>query len=152
MVLQPLRQSPANKYVELLWNGILVACPTLLASLILGSSIFTSHSLPAMTAVLVTGLAFFCFVFAVNSSVHSYLIVRYSEGDKVAMNVGFYYCANALGRLSGARGEGGGAWGGLMKVPGGLLQLEHGRVKMEHEQGHGQYKGEAVDQCCNMHT
>jgi hypothetical protein len=69
--------------------------------MILGSDIFMSHALSGMVAVLVVGLAFFCVVFAVNSSVHSYLIVRYSEGDKVAMNVGFYYCANAFGRLTG---------------------------------------------------
>ena len=40
-------------------------------------------------------------VFAINSSVHSYLILAYSDGDKVAMNVGFYYMANAGGRLVG---------------------------------------------------
>jgi hypothetical protein len=101
LVLQPLRQSPANKYVELLWNGVLIICPTILAALVLGSNIFTAHMLPGMIAVLVVGLAGYCFVFAVNSSVHSYLIVRYSEGDKVAMNVGFYYMANAMGRLIG---------------------------------------------------
>ena len=53
------------------------------------------------TAVLVGGLGVFGFVFAVNSSVHSYLILAYSDGDKVAMNVGFYYMANAGGRLMG---------------------------------------------------
>ncbi|MCX6393293.1 MAG: organoarsenical effux MFS transporter ArsJ [Solirubrobacterales bacterium] len=53
------------------------------------------------TAVLVGGLAAFGFVFAVNSAVHSYLILSYSDGDKVAMNVGFYYMANAGGRLLG---------------------------------------------------
>jgi predicted MFS family arabinose efflux permease len=37
----------------------------------------------------------------VNSAVHSYLILSYSDGDKVAMNVGFYYMANAGGRLLG---------------------------------------------------
>ena len=40
-------------------------------------------------------------VFAVNSAVHSYLIVAYSDSDKVALNVGFYYMANAAGRLMG---------------------------------------------------
>ena len=40
-------------------------------------------------------------VFAINSSVHSYLILAYSEGDEVATNVGFYYMANAGGRLVG---------------------------------------------------
>ncbi len=51
--------------------------------------------------VLVGGLGIFGVVFAVNSSVHSYLILAYSEGDKVAMSVGFYYMANAGGRLAG---------------------------------------------------
>jgi predicted MFS family arabinose efflux permease len=49
----------------------------------------------------VTGLALFGIVFAVNSSVHSYLILTYSENDQVALNVGFYYMANAMGRLVG---------------------------------------------------
>lgn len=53
------------------------------------------------TAVLVGGLGVFGVVFAVNSSVHSYLILAYSDGDKVAMNVGFYCMANAGGRLMG---------------------------------------------------
>jgi predicted MFS family arabinose efflux permease len=51
--------------------------------------------------VLVVGLGLFGVVFAVSSSVHSYLILAYSEGDKVALNVGFYYMANAGGRLVG---------------------------------------------------
>jgi predicted MFS family arabinose efflux permease len=53
------------------------------------------------TVVLVGGLIVFGFVFAANSAVHSFLILAYAEGDKVAMNVGFYYMANAIGRLSG---------------------------------------------------
>ena len=40
-------------------------------------------------------------VFAINSAVHSYLILAYSEEDEVATNVGFYYMANAGGRLLG---------------------------------------------------
>jgi len=51
--------------------------------------------------VILGGLAAFGLVFAINSSVHSYLILAYSDGDKVAMNVGFYYMANAGGRLVG---------------------------------------------------
>ena len=47
------------------------------------------------------GLIAFGVVFALNSSVHSYLILAYTDGDKVAMNVGFYYMANAGGRLVG---------------------------------------------------
>jgi MFS family permease len=51
--------------------------------------------------VVIVGLGAFGVVFAVNSSVHSYLILAYSDGDQVAMNVGFYYMANAAGRLVG---------------------------------------------------
>jgi hypothetical protein len=53
------------------------------------------------TGVLVGGLIVFGIVFAMNSAVHSYLILAYAEGDRVAMNVGFYYMANAGGRLAG---------------------------------------------------
>lgn len=51
--------------------------------------------------MLVGGLAVFGVVFALNSAVHSYLILDYTDGDKVALNVGFYYMANAGGRLIG---------------------------------------------------
>ena len=51
--------------------------------------------------VIVAGLIAFGVVFALNSAVHSYLILAYADGDKVAMNVGFYYMANAFGRLAG---------------------------------------------------
>jgi predicted MFS family arabinose efflux permease len=51
--------------------------------------------------VILAGLGLFGVVFAVNSSVHSYLILAYSDGDEVATNVGFYYMANAGGRLAG---------------------------------------------------
>ncbi len=51
--------------------------------------------------VLIVGLILFGVVFAVNSAVHSYLILAYSDRDKVAMSVGFYYMANAGGRLVG---------------------------------------------------
>ena len=48
------------------------------------------------------GLGLFMVVFAINSAVHSYLILAYSaDDDEVASNVGFYYMANAGGRLLG---------------------------------------------------
>jgi predicted MFS family arabinose efflux permease len=53
------------------------------------------------TVVLVAGLVLFGVVFAINSAVHSYLVLAYSDFDKVSMNVGFYYMANAGGRLAG---------------------------------------------------
>jgi MFS transporter, APGE family, 1-arseno-3-phosphoglycerate exporter len=51
--------------------------------------------------VLMIGLGLFMIVFAINSAVHSYLILAYSEEHEVATNVGFYYMANAGGRLLG---------------------------------------------------
>ena len=51
--------------------------------------------------IVVGGLLLFGVVFAVNSALHSYLILHYADHDKVAMNVGFYYMANAGGRLIG---------------------------------------------------
>jgi predicted MFS family arabinose efflux permease len=54
---------------------------------------------PATT--MLAGLTLFGVVFALNSSVHSYLVLAYSEADRVSMSVGFYYMANACGRLLG---------------------------------------------------
>ncbi len=54
---------------------------------------------PAPT--LIIGLILFGLVFAINSALHSYLVLAYSDVNKVAMNVGFYYMANAGGRLVG---------------------------------------------------
>ncbi|MBR9829423.1 MAG: organoarsenical effux MFS transporter ArsJ [Oceanospirillales bacterium] len=51
--------------------------------------------------VLIGGLLVFGAVFAINSSLHSYLIVSYAGSDGVSLDVGFYYMANALGRLLG---------------------------------------------------
>ncbi|AJR09084.1 MFS transporter [Photobacterium gaetbulicola] len=50
---------------------------------------------------IVVGLLVFGAVFAVNSSLHSYLIVSYAKDDGVSLDVGFYYMANAMGRLIG---------------------------------------------------
>ena len=66
-------------------------------------------------SVVVGGLGLFGFAFAVNSSVHSYLVLAYAGSEKAAEDVGFYYAANALGRflgtlLSGLLYQ----WGGLL--------------------------------------
>ena len=53
------------------------------------------------TTILVVGLIAYGVIFAFNSAVHSYLILSYADDDRVAMNVGFYYMANATGRLLG---------------------------------------------------
>jgi len=49
----------------------------------------------------VVGLAVFGVVFAMNSSIHSYMILAYTDAESVSLNVGFYYMANAAGRLVG---------------------------------------------------
>jgi hypothetical protein len=54
---------------------------------------------PAMAVI--AGLVLFGIVFALNSAVHSFLILAYTDRDKVALNVGIYYMANAGGRLAG---------------------------------------------------
>ena len=72
--------------------GLATLPAAIVAGLLIGS---------APGVVLVIGLIGFSGVFALNSAVHSYLILAYADGDKVAMNVGFYYMANAGGRLAG---------------------------------------------------
>ena len=54
-----------------------------------------------LTLTLVIGLLIFGAVFAVNSSLHSYLILTFTKAERVTMDVGFYYMANAGGRLAG---------------------------------------------------
>jgi len=51
--------------------------------------------------VLIAGLMLFGVLFAINSSLHSYLIVSMADADGVSLDVGFYYMANAMGRLIG---------------------------------------------------
>lgn len=78
----------------LLWGLILALLPP---AIIMGMDQFA----PYQAYILVGGLLIFGAVFALNSSLHSYLIVAFSDHDKVALNVGFYYMANAAGRLIG---------------------------------------------------
>ncbi|MCC6435621.1 MAG: organoarsenical effux MFS transporter ArsJ [Acidimicrobiales bacterium] len=55
----------------------------------------------AVTVAIVVGLIAFGIVFAMNSSLHSFLVLAFSDDDEVALDVGFYYSANAAGRLVG---------------------------------------------------
>ncbi len=66
------------------------------------------------TPAIIIGLVIFGIIFAVNSSVHSFLILAYSDDDSVAMDVGFYYSSNAAGRLIGT------LLSGILYVWGGL--------------------------------
>jgi hypothetical protein len=89
------------------WSLGLAVVPAVLA-------IALDRGIPHPDVVLVAGLCVFGIVFAVNSSVHSYLILAYAGSEKIAEDVGFYYAANATGRfigvaLSGALYQ----WGGI---------------------------------------
>jgi hypothetical protein len=106
LVTGPLDQTPPNKLTEVLW-GLLNCIPTLVAAIALQwSHIFTSYQLTPMTIFLVTIIVVFAVIFAVNSSIHSFLVVKYAAKEKVAVSVGFYYMSNAMGRLVGTLGSG----------------------------------------------
>ena len=76
------------------WAALLTAIPALMAI-----TLWREVGNPALTVVV--GLAVFGVVFAMNSSIHSYMILAYTEAEDVSLNVGFYYMANAAGRLLG---------------------------------------------------
>jgi hypothetical protein len=77
------------------WVGYLIAVPAVLAAVV-----WMPQSM-AVTAVVVLGLLAFGAIFAVNSALHSYLILSFTDAKRVTMDVGFYYMANAAGRLIG---------------------------------------------------
>ncbi|WP_076412093.1 organoarsenical effux MFS transporter ArsJ [Shewanella sp. UCD-KL12] len=77
----------------LLWVAMLAAIPALIALALM-------FNLSPQLSLLI-GLMVFGAVFAVNSSLHSFLIVHYASDDGVSLDVGFYYMANAMGRLIG---------------------------------------------------
>ncbi|HSC69228.1 MAG TPA: organoarsenical effux MFS transporter ArsJ [Cellvibrio sp.] len=72
----------------------------LLALVTGGLALALSSGLPT-AIVLISGLLLFGLVFALNSSLHSYLIVSYAQEDGASLDIGFYYMANAMGRLIG---------------------------------------------------
>ncbi|MBU0562678.1 organoarsenical effux MFS transporter ArsJ [Stutzerimonas kunmingensis] len=76
-----------------IWAALLAALP---AAIAVG---LTTDASPQW--VLIGGLLLFGALFAVNSSLHSYLIVSYAKEDGVSLDVGFYYMSNAMGRLIG---------------------------------------------------
>ncbi|VAW78825.1 MFS-type efflux pump ArsJ specific for 1-arseno-3-phosphoglycerate [hydrothermal vent metagenome] len=115
-------QAGAFLAIWIILYGIIQACVPLLLKMLLAGhhpngttarwSVFALILIPVFIAyflqqglepkrVLIIGLGIFGFVFAINSAIHSYLIVAWSNNTKVSMNVGFYYMANAAGRLTG---------------------------------------------------
>ena len=100
-----------------LWSGLLAVVPMVLAALV-------ALQVPHLVWVVVAGLGLFGVAFAVNSAVHSYLILAYAGSEKAAEDVGFYYAANALGRFIGT------LMSGLLYQWGGLLYALIGSAVM----------------------
>jgi hypothetical protein len=80
-----------------IWVAMLMAVPALLATIVW---ITPTPSTP-LTLTIILGLLVFGGIFAVNSALHSFLILSFTDAKRVTMDVGFYYMANAAGRLTG---------------------------------------------------
>jgi len=85
--------SPGVSAVQF-WSALLTAIPALIAI-----ALWRQVADPGLA--IVAGLAAFGVVFAMNSSIHSYMVLAYSDSESVSLDVGFYYMANAAGRLLG---------------------------------------------------
>lgn len=85
--------SEANGETAMFWSALLCPLPAVIAGLMFWGV--------SAGPVLIGGLLIFGAIFAINSSVHSYLIVAWAREDGVSLDVGFYYMANAGGRLVG---------------------------------------------------
>ncbi|KAM3105395.1 organoarsenical effux MFS transporter ArsJ [Phormidesmis sp. 146-33] len=83
---------PQSKTVQF-WTSVLTVVPAAIA--------ISLQSGVSANVAIVGGLLLFGVVFAFNSAVHSYLVLAFTDDDKVALNVGFYYMANSGGRLAG---------------------------------------------------
>lgn len=90
---------PLSKIVRLAatWSGLLTLVPFALAA----ASFMIGAPVHWFTLTLVAGLMVFGAVFAINSAIHSYLILAFTETERVTLDVGFYYMANAAGRFVG---------------------------------------------------
>ncbi len=99
------------------WSALLALVPA-------GLAVLVALKPPHLEWLVVGGLALFGLAFAVNSSVHSYLILAFAGSEKAAEDVGFYYAANALGRFVGT------LLSGLLYQWGGLLYALVGSAAM----------------------
>jgi len=95
-----------------------------LAIVTIGLAALVAINVPHLEWVVVGGLGIFGFAFAVNSAVHSYLVLAYAGSEKAAEDVGFYYAANAVGRFMGT------LLSGLLYQWGGLLYALVGSAVM----------------------
>ena len=86
------KSSPGVSTIKF-WSAVVTAIPGLIAIAL------WRQSDPGIA--ITAGLIAFGVVFAMNSSIHSYMVLAYTDADSVSLNVGFYYMANAAGRLLG---------------------------------------------------
>jgi hypothetical protein len=97
-ILRDRTQTEAGTVAQArLWAGVLTLVPATLAALALAAG----GPSPFLTGAVVVGLLAFGLVFALNSALHSYLILAFTRSERVTLDVGFYYMANAGGRLLG---------------------------------------------------
>ena len=116
-----IRRSPDGLSREVpearIWGAVLTAIPVALAIAVVAAPVRPD-------LIVVVGLTVFGFAFAVISSLHSYLILAYAGSKKAAEDVGFYYAANAAGRLMGI------VLSGLLAEFGGLAACLWGSAAM----------------------
>jgi len=106
LVTGPLSQTPPNKFTEILW-GLINCLPTMIMWIVMTwGSAFSDYEVNTMTVWIIAAVVTFAIIFAINSSIHSFLVVKFASTDKIAVSVGFYYMSNALGRLFGTLGSG----------------------------------------------
>lgn len=86
------KENPAGRSA-VFW-GLALCCVTTVLAFSIDAAFYIQYSL-------IAGLIIFGILFAINSSLHSYLIVNYAARDKASLDIGFYYMANAMGRLIG---------------------------------------------------
>jgi predicted MFS family arabinose efflux permease len=117
-----IRRSPDGLTAEVpaarLWSALLALVPVLIILAL------AANTPVRPDIILVVGLAIFGAAFAINSSVHSYLILAYAGSEKAAEDVGFYYAANAAGRFTGT------LLSGLLYQLGGLTACLSGSALM----------------------
>jgi len=103
-ILQAAKRAPSEILTQArVWVSLLAIVPAVLAVLVW----LVPGPAPELTAAIILGLLVFGAVFAVNSSLHSYLILSFTDTKRVTMDVGFYYMSNAAGRLVGTVLSGG---------------------------------------------
>ena len=92
-IVKRTNRSKLSGRTAFIWALLLAIIPAVIA--------VSLHFNWSLSPTIIGGLLIFGAIFAINSALHSYLIIEYASEDKVSLDVGFYYMANAMGRLIG---------------------------------------------------